>query len=119
MSGAHLDGDVFLAIQDKPVHGRTLQVKHGVKLSELKACQVVFLNEEDHALLPAVVGALRGHPVLTISEIENFADTGGMVALFLEDERIQFRINAEAAVQARLQINSRLLRMARIVKARP
>lgn len=119
MSEANRYGNVFAAIDNKPVHGRTLRVKHGVKLSELKTCQLVFLNEEDQSLLPAVVGAVRGLPVLTISEIEDFAETGGMVALFLEDERMQFKVNAEAAARARLQISSQLLRMARIVKARP
>lgn len=119
MSGTRLDDEAFLAIQNKLVHGRTLQVKHGIKLSDLHTCQVVFLNEEDRALQSAVIVALRARPVLTVSEIDDFADTGGMVALYLEDERVQFSINAEAAVQARLQINSQLLRMARIVKVRP
>lgn len=119
MNEANRQGNVFDAIENKSVHGRALRVKYGVRLSELKTCQLVFLQEDDGSLLPAVFGAVRGLPVLTISEIEDFAETGGMVALFLEDERIQFSINAGAAAQARLQINAQLLRMARIVKARP
>lgn len=119
LNEANRYGNHFAAIAGKPVHGRTLEVRHGTKLTELKACQLLFLIEEDEPRLPAVASALKGLPVLTVSEIEYFVESGGMVALFLEDDHFQFKINPGAAAQARLLIHSQLLRMARIAKGRP
>jgi hypothetical protein len=57
--------------------------------------------------------------VLTVGETDGFTDAGGIANLEFTKDRIQMSINVEAAAAARLQISSKLLRLARIVKAGP
>jgi hypothetical protein len=61
------------------------------------------------------ISALSGLPVLTVGEQEGFLERGGMIRLFVEDNKIRFSINQKAADAVGLLISSRLLRLARAV----
>ena len=50
--------------------------------------------------------------MLTVSDAPQFAEQGGIIGFFLEDNRVRFTVNLTAARQAGLQLNSDLLRVA-------
>jgi hypothetical protein len=50
--------------------------------------------------------------------MEGFAAQGGTINLIKKQNKIRFEINLDAARSARLMINSKLLGLARILKAR-
>ena len=54
--------------------------------------------------------------MLTIAEAPDFARRGGIIALVLEDSKVRFIVNVDAATQAGLTISSRLLTLATIVQ---
>ena len=56
--------------------------------------------------------------ILTVSDIEEFAERGGMIGFRIEEKRVRFSVNTEAADRAGLQISSRLLKLARLVPAK-
>jgi hypothetical protein len=53
--------------------------------------------------------------VLTVGETEDFAEDGGMIAFLVEENKIRFEINLEAADKAKLKISSKLLALAKTV----
>jgi len=55
----------------------------------------------------------RKSPVLTIGESEQFLDAGGMISFVFEDAQLRFEVNPESAQKARLEISSKLLRLAK------
>jgi hypothetical protein len=55
--------------------------------------------------------------VLVVGESDDFAESGGAIELFLEERRVRFEINVEAAERSGIRINSRVLSLARIVRA--
>jgi hypothetical protein len=69
--------------------------------------------------LPAILKLLDQQGVLTVSEIENFAQRGGVIHLKKENNRIVFEINLAAAKRAGLTMNAHLLKLAKIVKGLP
>jgi hypothetical protein len=54
--------------------------------------------------------------VLTVSDAARFAETGGMVELFVEGDRMRFAVNVDALQRARVRLSSRMLGLAKIVK---
>jgi hypothetical protein len=58
------------------------------------------------------VAALRGAPMLTIGDIDDFARRGGIVQMFVENGKLRFDINLEVAKRSRLQLSSKLLVLA-------
>ena len=51
---------------------------------------------------------------MTVSDIENFTDLGGMIQFFTENNNIRMRINVDAVKASNLKVSSKLLRMAEV-----
>jgi hypothetical protein len=99
----------------KTVNGRGFVVKH-VKLGpEVRDCNILFVSASETAHLDEMFRIIKGLPILTIGETPNFAHRGGIINFVLEDDKVHFEVNVEAAKQADITISSRLLALARIV----
>ncbi|MBN1359420.1 MAG: YfiR family protein [Sedimentisphaerales bacterium] len=86
-------------------------------LEAVRQCHVLFICASEQAHLKAVLGPLKGHSVLTVSDVPGFLEAGGMVNFIIEDKKVRFEINTGPAEQARLAIRSKLLRLAqRVIK---
>ena len=78
----------------------------------------LFLRRPKTAGLAALCGQLKDSPVLTVSDVDGFAQQGGMVNLLLVNNTVKMEINQAAAEGAGLQISSKLLKLARVVRTR-
>jgi len=54
--------------------------------------------------------------VLTVGEIPDFADYGGIINLYRSGDKFRFEVNLKAARRANLIISSSMLRLARIIE---
>jgi hypothetical protein len=102
-------------LDGKKIQGRKLIVKRLAGLSAAAECQVLFIGASEKPRLPEIVADIKDRPVLTVSEVEGFADNGGMVNLVPAQNRIVMEINREVAGRARLSISSQLLKLARVL----
>ena len=78
-------------------------------------CHLVYVPAAATARFVGASAALGSRPVLTVGEHERFLDQGGMIRLFVEENRVRFSVNQRAADAAGLLVSSRLLRLARNV----
>ena len=105
-------------IENKKLDGRSLVVrrlKWGKDLKDLKDCNILFVSPSETQHIDEVVSMVKWLPILTIGETPGFAARGGIINLTLEGNKVRFEVNIEAAKQARLNISSRLLALAKIV----
>lgn len=116
--------DALLALADvQTVHERRLRVVRVRSARDATECQLVFFGRviaagADSALgVPEVLRLLEGRPVLTVGEDPGFLGLGGMVNFYREDERLKFEIAPDAVGAGGLVMSSRLLALARIVRA--
>jgi hypothetical protein len=101
----------------RPVQGRRLVVRRLKTLSEIKDCQILFVSTSEGDQVPAIMRAVNGAPVLTVSDIQNFTDRGGAIDLYLEQRKVRFTINLRATDRARLRLSSQLLKIAASVRS--
>jgi hypothetical protein len=99
----------------KTVNGRGFVIKQLKLGTELKDCNNLFVCASETAHLDEIFSIVKGLPILTIGETPNFARRGGIINFILEDDKVHFEVNVEAAKQADITISSRLLALARIV----
>lgn len=82
----------------------------------MRDCQIVFITDAEMAgfqLLPESVRVARG--VLTIADREGAARLGIMIEMTTDERKIGFEYNQDSARQARVEISSKLLQLARKV----
>jgi hypothetical protein len=104
------------AVQGKQIGGRGLVIRETTDPRETADCHLLFIAASEKRHLPAVLEALKARSVLTVGETSNFADAGGVINFRLDNGKVGLEINVCAAQRARLQISSKLLSLARIVK---
>jgi hypothetical protein len=117
-----LGNDAFATVLDRVVDGKRIDdraflVKR-LKNKEFKdcACQLLFVSAAESARTDEIIQLQNAGSVLTIAEAPDFARRGGIIALMLEDSKVRFIVNVEAATHAGLTISSRLLQLATIVQ---
>ena len=106
-------------VADKKINGRGFAVKRlkwGRDLKELKDCNILFVSSSEREHLDSLVDATKWLPILTIGDAPGFARRGGIINFTLEDNKVRFEVNVEAAKHADLTISSRLLTLAKIVQ---
>jgi hypothetical protein len=112
--------DPFGSALDDTVRGRTVNNREVLArrihdLPDLNSCQLVFVSSTEDKRLPELLNSLRGTSALVVGEAEGFAERGGGIQFFLEDNRTRFAVNVDAIQRARLNVSSKLLALARIV----
>lgn len=110
-----LEGELGSRTVDKH-HMVIRRLKRG---SDSRACHMVFVPHAESRQGDAIVGSLKGLPVLTVGETNGFAEGGGIVNFTFEGNKLRFEINLDAASRTPLRISSKVLAMARIVRDPP
>jgi hypothetical protein len=79
-------------------------------------CHLLYVSASEAKRSAAVLLGARGLSVLTVSDADRFAESGGVAQLIVENDRMRFAINIASAQRGRLNISSKLLSLAKIVK---
>jgi hypothetical protein len=114
--------DPFGAELDRVVLGRTVnglpfRIRRFKSGQDVRGCEIVFISSSESSRLPSVLERLKGTPTLTVGDVPEFCDNGGMVNLRLSGDHVHLQINLEAAARSNLQLSSKLLNLASVVRA--
>ncbi len=111
--------DALDTIKGKFIRGKRLQVKRVKSIQDLKDCNILFITSSEKHNLSHLIDALGGSSILTVGDTEGFAEQGVIINLYVENNKVRFKINIEAARRANLKVSSRLLKLAKIVTSTP
>jgi len=102
-------------VRDKTIMGKKLAVKRFMRVQDAVKSHILFLSSSEESHLPQTMKALEKTHILTVSDMEGFAERGGMIAFTVEDQKVRFNVNVDAVERAGLKMGSQLLKLARIV----
>ncbi len=107
---------LYEVVRAQTVQGRGIRIRALSRMEEVHECDLVFVCASERRNLAQIVAALRGSPVLTVGDMDRFAEQGGMIGLVTtEDNHIRFDVNRAAIDRAGLRASAQLLHLARIV----
>ncbi len=109
-------GDALDTIKNKIVRGRKLVIKRLRESKELEKCHILFISQSEKQGLAKVFETIKDWHVLTIGDMENFAQRGGIINLITVKNKIHFEINIDVAQHSDLKISSQLLKLATIIR---
>lgn len=109
-----LGDDPFGPMLEETVRGETirqrpLEVRRGRRIDDLGGCHLLFISRSEQGRVGGILQEVGQAPVLTVSDLDGFADRGGGIRLFLVGKKVRFEINAEAVQKQRLKVSSQLL----------
>lgn len=105
------------SLQGRPVRQARLAVQDLPPPDALRRCHAVWLDDRLRGPQAAVRRALHGLPVLVLGdEASGARDDAVDVHLVPQGGRVEFEVDLQTLRESRLQISSRLLRLARRVR---
>ncbi len=105
-------------IRNKKVRGHPLNIKRNISLDQIQQCHMLFISRSEQDRLQEILQAAAAYPILTVSELADFAEHNGHIRLFLNnDEKLSLEVNLNAIRAQDLTISSRILSLARIVSS--
>ena len=119
-----LGEDPFGAVLDETLRGKTvnnrrLAVRRFTGPRDARDCHILFISSSERDRLESILKGLEGSPVLTVGDLDRFAARGGQIAFRMEDKRVRFDINPAAIERSGVKISAQLLKLGRVVDARP
>jgi len=110
--GADPFGEELDALQGKPVGERVLAVRRIAAGESLAGCQIVFISASEISSLSIVLERLNGSTVLTVADSPGAARRGVALNMAVAQNKVTFEANLLAARGARVNLSSKLLRLA-------
>ncbi|MHC4130927.1 MAG: YfiR family protein [Planctomycetota bacterium] len=126
-------GNAFDKIKDSQIRGRKVVVKYfesfanvkggeqkqneeiQKKINEFGQCDVLFICASEAKFFKRVLQPLEIYHVLTISDTKGFLEEGGIINFVMEEKKVRFEINMASAKRSKLEVRSKLLRLAKRV----
>lgn len=122
--GTNPFGDVLeRTVQGMKSQGRPIEIRYVKTADEAAQCQMVFIARRQERDEAAWLSALRGRPVLTVTESEQGLAWGAVLSLTLEKAprgtKVAFSASLPASREAGLQISASMLASAKKVYREP
>lgn len=108
-----LDGHL-LRIHGRMAKNRRVVVRIVDEGNDLADCHLLFLPKQEDVFSVTLLETAADKPLLTISNAPGFTESGGMIGLFVQADRVHFDINRELTQSVGLRVSSRLLALARV-----
>ena len=105
--GTFLDG----LIKGETIKGHPIVIHRAQKLAELPACHILFISKSAKAEIPQILASVAHSSVLTVSEVEGFARSGGIINFCVQDGKVRFGINLPVSQSKGLKISAQLMQL--------
>ena len=103
-------------VSGKKVGSRSVAVRQLPDIAGMEAAassiRILFIGPDAVSAMPDIRKILGRLPVLTVGDSEAFWKAGGTIDLLVQNDRMRFRVNLEAAEGAGLKISGKLLALA-------
>jgi hypothetical protein len=99
-------------VDGERIGGRTISVRRLAQLQQAESCSILFVGSSEEARLAEILDSAHRFNLLTVSDVQHFAERGGVIGLVVKGDRVRFEVNRRAAERCHLQLSSELLKVA-------
>ena len=108
--------DALNELKNDTVRGKKLTIKYR-SADDIRGCNILFVPASEKHNAAKIVRSVGKSDVLTVSDTEETAQQGIIINFFIEQKKVRFTINIDAARLAGLKISAKLLKLAKIFEA--
>ena len=99
-------------VSHENVDGMSVLTKQVLTPDDIAGCRVLFISYSERNRLKHILASLDHTSVLTVSDLPQFTEHGGMIQFVVEDNHVRFQVNVATAKRAGLTMSSELLKVA-------
>lgn len=99
----------------RQIRQHPFEIQQVDSLEGVRDCHMLYVGRFPDRPLRQALATARQQPVLTVSDLPGFAQSGGIVEFVPEPDRVRMLVNPRALGHAGLILSSKLLAMAEVV----
>lgn len=103
-------------LTNREAKGRPIRVVRIKDLSALSSCHLLYISRSEEPQLAQILQRLQGMQVVTVSDILQFTQRGGMISFVTDKDRVRVQINQRTAREAGVKLSAKLLEIAKVVQ---
>lgn len=107
------------ATADLQIGERPFMIRQVRQTADTGGCQILYAEPSENISVAALLGAVRGKPVLTVTDESQGVAARGVVNFVIYQNRVRFEIDLDRATEQQLNVSSRLLKLALRVRGSP
>jgi len=116
-----LGDDPFGAVLDATLSGENIQganlaARRITEARDAAGCKIVFVSSSEESRLKTVLDELENGKALTVSDIREFSQRGGMIQFVVANGKVRFEVNVKNAADVGLSFSAELLEVALAVR---
>lgn len=115
MGADELAAELAQVVAGRTVQGRQVVVRKLRRDEPLAGLHVLFVGRAEAARLPEIAAAIKGQPLLVVTDSENSLSRGSMINFVEVGDKVRFDVALPPAERGHLRISARLLAVARKV----
>ena len=108
--------DALNNIRNETVKGKKLIIRTRHPFDEPGVCQILFIPASERSHMESILRSVKGENVLTIADFVEGARQGAIIGFYIEQQKVRFAVNLDAARRSGLKISAKLLRLSKIIK---
>ena len=112
------DGTLDRIVQDQRIGNRKIVVKRMKSVARDSGCEILYAGGSDEQTVDQALDTVSGASVLTVTDSAPDSHTHGIVEFVVQNNRVRFNIDDEAARRNGITISSHLLSLALNVRSR-
>jgi hypothetical protein len=103
-------------LSGEAVGGKPVMTKRVMKAQDALNCHVLYISASEDSRLKEILAEVDKAGVLTVSDIPQFSQRGGMIQFIVVGNKLRFEVNLTNAQSAGLTLSSDLLKVAVAVR---
>jgi hypothetical protein len=104
-------------LNGKTISGHLVTTNHqNIETFTPVGCHLLYIASSMSNDTHSILQSLQNRPILTVSGLPGFSQSGGMIELKQDKDKIRFIINLRTARDAGLELSARLLNLATVVE---
>jgi hypothetical protein len=103
-------------LSGESIGGKTVVARRVTKPQEALDCHVLYISASEDGRLKEILAGMDKAGILTVSDIPQFSQRGGMIQFVLVGNKLRFEVNLANAQAAGLTLSSDLLKVAVTVR---
>jgi len=111
-------GKALQEVKGKKAKGRPVTVHQMFDVNKTDNCDVIYISQSKKLELLPVLKEINKRSVLTVSDIENFTQVGGIVRFIDNNGKVGIEVNLTQARKSGIQISALLLEIAKVIEER-
>lgn len=103
-------------LSGESIGGKAVVARRVAKPQDALDCHVLYISSSEDGRLKEILAGMEKAGVLTVSDIPQFSQRGGMIQFLLVGNKLRFEVNLTNAQTAGLTLSSDLLKVAVTVR---